>query len=94
MMPDLPHNGDGRNLHLPPAATSPSESAALLLAESLIHGLIARSILSVDDAIEIIEIAADVEREPTLSPSNGKLVPVQQSLLMPMADSLRYDRDD
>lgn len=37
--------------------------AAMLLVESLIHGLIARSVISVADAIEIVEVAADVKVE-------------------------------
>ena len=37
--------------------------AAMLLVESLIHGLIARSIISVDDAVEIVGVAADVKEE-------------------------------
>lgn len=32
--------------------------AEMLLVESLIHGLIARSVISVADAVEIVEIAA------------------------------------
>ncbi|WP_394730633.1 hypothetical protein [Altererythrobacter sp. GH1-8] len=35
----------------------------MLLAESLIHGLIARSVLSIADAIEIVGIAAEVVSE-------------------------------
>jgi len=34
--------------------------AAMLLVESLIHGLIARSILSTADAVEIVDAAAEV----------------------------------
>lgn len=37
--------------------------AAMLLVESLIHGLIARSALSVREAIEIVEVAAEVKIE-------------------------------
>lgn len=37
--------------------------AAMLLVESLIHGLIARSVISVDDAIEIVGVAAEVKEE-------------------------------
>lgn len=37
--------------------------AAMLLVESLLHGLIARSVLSVADAVEIVEIAAEVKAE-------------------------------
>jgi len=37
--------------------------AAMLLVESLIHGLIARSAISVVDAIEIVEVAVEVKAE-------------------------------
>ena len=37
--------------------------AALLLVESLIHGLIERKILSVADAVEIVDIATQVKSE-------------------------------
>lgn len=37
--------------------------AALLLLESLIHGLVARSVISAREAIEIVEIAAEVKSE-------------------------------
>ena len=41
----------------------PHGRVAMLLAESLIHGLIARSVLSIADAIEIVGIAAEVVEE-------------------------------
>ena len=34
--------------------------AAILLVESLIHGLIARKVITVADAVEIVDIAMDV----------------------------------
>ena len=37
--------------------------AAMLLCESILHGLIARSIISVADAVEIVGVAADVNEE-------------------------------
>jgi hypothetical protein len=37
--------------------------AAMLLAESLLHGLIARSVITVGDAIEIVEVASEVKEE-------------------------------
>lgn len=37
--------------------------AAMLLIESLIHGLIARGVLSVADAFEIVDVAAEVKME-------------------------------
>ena len=35
--------------------------AAMLLSESILHGLIARSLITVADAIEIVEVAAEVD---------------------------------
>lgn len=37
--------------------------AAILLVESLIHGLIARDVISVAAAVEIIDVATDVQAE-------------------------------
>lgn len=37
--------------------------AAILLVESLIHGLIARELISVEEAIEIVDTAAEVKLE-------------------------------
>ena len=46
----------------PPAADAHGE-AALLLVESLIHGLVARSVLSVDEAIALVTVAMDARAE-------------------------------
>lgn len=35
--------------------------AAMLLVESLVHGLIARRVLTVADAVEIVDVAAEVK---------------------------------
>ena len=35
--------------------------AAMLLTESLLHGLIARNLITVGDAVEMVEIAAEVK---------------------------------
>ena len=37
--------------------------AALLLVESLIHDLVVRAVISVDEAVEIVEVAAEVKAE-------------------------------
>lgn len=66
--------------------------AALLLVESLIHSLIARSVISVEDAVEIVavaeEVAADMEgdtgRLPT-APRNA------QTILKAVGQSLSHD---
>lgn len=46
-----------------PAIPDAHGQAAFLLVESLIHGLIARSALSVEEAIEIVQTAAEVKQE-------------------------------
>lgn len=37
--------------------------AAMLLVESLVHGLIARSVIRVEDAIDVVTVAIDVKME-------------------------------
>lgn len=72
--------------------SEPHGRAALLLVESLIHGLIGRSALSVGEAIEIIEIAADIEREISLDPTLATLPALPHAMLLPpLAHSLRFD---
>lgn len=65
--------------------------SALLLVESLIHHLISRSILSVREAIEIIDIAAEVEREIANEAVGGAPVARRVTSLTRMASSLRLD---
>lgn len=49
---------------VPPAPLPDAHGqAALLLIESLIHTLIARSVITVPDAIEVVEVAAEVRRD-------------------------------
>ena len=45
------------------AMPDPHGQAALLLVESLIHGLLASSVISIGDAIEIVETADSVQVE-------------------------------
>lgn len=68
--------------------------AALLLTESLIHGLLARSIISIDDAIEIVETADEVQVQ-VAEAADGAGAPMWQShaLLSAIAESLKYDVD-
>lgn len=51
-------NADGAAI-----GAEPHGQAALLLVESLIHGLIASSSLTVAQAIEIVQIAAEVKQD-------------------------------
>ena len=46
-----------------PCAADAHGQAAILLTESLLHGLIERQVITVADAIEIVEVAAEVEEE-------------------------------
>lgn len=59
---------DNEATPLPPrvplrADPDPQGQAALLLVESLVHGLIRKSALSIREAVEIIDIAAEVAAE-------------------------------
>ncbi len=88
-MPDLPSWGE-LNAHGQVALTADAHGrAALLLVESLIHGLVNRSILPLADAIEIVDIAAEIELELGRSGPIASNEP--HSLLAPIATSLRFD---
>lgn len=66
--------------------------AAMLLLESLIHGLIAKAVLSAEEAIEIVDVATEVKIESgaELGEAPAKL---QESidLLQNISASLRFD---
>lgn len=65
------------------------DSAEWLLVESLIHGLIARAHLTPLEAIDIIDVAADVERE--VHDARPGPIKAFRSLLAPLSRSLRVD---
>lgn len=71
----------------------PHGHAALLLVESMIHGLLARSVISIDDAIEIVETAGSVQVE-VAEVADGASQPMWQAhaLLTAIASSLKIDR--
>ena len=58
-------SSDNDNTHGTVASGGPDAhgQAAMLLVESLIHGLIARSVISTADAVEIVGVAAEVKEE-------------------------------
>jgi hypothetical protein len=66
--------------------------AAILLVESLIHGLVARKVLSVPDAVEIVEVAADV-KEDVASDSGESPANLQRSLTLLNAISTSLSND-
>jgi hypothetical protein len=61
-MPDVTNDNQLEN-SAPRREPDAHGQAALLLVESLIHDLVARSVLSVDEAVEIVEVAAEVKAE-------------------------------
>lgn len=66
--------------------------AALLLVESLLHGLIDSSVISIPEAVEIVEVAAEVEADLAVDRS----VPPEaarhsRDLLAAIGSSLKHD---
>lgn len=61
--------------------------AALLLVESLVHGLIERKLITVAHAVEIIDVAADVAGEIDHAAPGRK----PETLLRAVSNSLRLD---
>ena len=82
----------------PAAASAPRREpdahgqAAMLLVESLIHGLIARSLISTEEAVEIVTMAAEVKAEVAaeLGDSPGTLAR-SLALLESISRSLKGD---
>lgn len=71
---------------------NPAGEAALLLVESLIHGLIGKSVLSVAEAIEIIDVAANVRFELAEERGEDEMERERSLMLLTaMSHSLRFD---
>jgi hypothetical protein len=66
--------------------------AAMLLVESLIHGLIERSVLTVNEAVEIVDVASQIKMEvaDTLGDSPATMRK-SLSLLSAISSSLKLD---
>ncbi|WP_150125410.1 hypothetical protein [Sphingomonas sp. LM7] len=66
--------------------------AAMLLVESLIHGLIERSVITVADAVEIVEVATEVKAAigADMGDSPATLA-ASVALLGSIGDSLKHD---
>ena len=60
----------------------------------MIHALVDKGVLTLREAVEIVEIAGDVELEVAASKDSGKLPREQPSYLEPLARSLRGDLPD
>lgn len=89
MPEEINDNEQARSATLSPG---PYGQAALLLVESLIHGLVARSVITVADAVEIVEIAAEVKSDIANDMGDSPAA-LRKSLglLETMAQSLRSD---
>ena len=70
----------------------PHGQAALLLVESLIHGLLERSVINIREAIEIVETADDVQ-VAVAEAADGHGAPMWRShgLLTRILESLKVD---
>jgi hypothetical protein len=83
-------------LHLSPQAIGEPDAhgqAALLLTESLIHTLVDHRILSLDQALEVIQIAAEVKVEVAAAAGESKArMNESLALLAKMAGSFECDR--
>ena len=64
---------------------------AMLLVESLIHGLIERKVLSVADAVEIVETAREVQIDGSVESDPRETTLRSITLLQAITSSLRGD---
>lgn len=62
-MTHLANDNDGSRPTTPPEIPDAYGQAAMLLVESLIHALIGRSVIGVQEAIELVTIAIDAKME-------------------------------
>ena len=92
-MPINDNEPSGRDF-MPPIP-DPHGHAALLLVESLIHGLLARSIITTADAIEMVESADSVQVD-VAEAADGAGAPMwlSHALLEGIAHSLKVDSAD
>jgi hypothetical protein len=70
----------------------PSGQTALLLVESLIHCLRERSLISVEDAVEIVDTALSVQTDITAS-ADGAAPIMRRSLVQLLALKTSLERD-
>lgn len=76
-------------------APDPHGQAALLLVESLIHGLLSRSVLSVTEAVAIVETAVEVNAEIAAEQAASYATKDKSlSMLMAISASLQNDLPD
>lgn len=72
------------------SSPEPCGHAAMLLVESLIHGMVDQSLITVADAVEIVDIAKEVGAED-YADSSSTPSPSTVALLTKLGQSLRAD---
>ena len=77
----------------PPQEPDAHGEAALILVESLIHGLIERSVLRAEDALDILDTAVDVNGQLAEAPTGNRAIArTSRTILEAIISSLRtYD---
>jgi len=74
------------------SSPDPHGQAAMLLVESLLHGLIGKSIISVADAVEIVDAASEVKEQIAADLGDTPRAKMKSlSLLDAISISLRSD---
>ncbi|WP_129586265.1 hypothetical protein [Sphingomonas montana] len=90
---------DGENSSTTPFPVQACDRAALILAESLLRGLLERSVLTLGEAIEIVDTAIEIHaevveeadrRDETVQDSHTMLTAIGASLRVDLA---KVDRD-
>lgn len=82
---------DGHDVDAAAKVAEPHGQAALLLAESLLHGLIASSSLTVEQAVEIVQIAVEVKQDMADGAADTAADRRSLHLLNAISASLRND---
>lgn len=76
----------------PPDAPEHYGRAALLLVESLLHALISRSVITVHEAVEVLDTASEVEADRLIDSGTFHAdIPNTLTLLLAIRDSLAHD---
>jgi hypothetical protein len=91
-MSDVSNDNHGYPAVAPTPEPDAHGQAAMLLVESLIHGLVDREVISVPDAISIVDIAAEVTLE-VADDLGGTPETMQRSItiLNALSNSLEHD---
>lgn len=91
MVDPTPIEEKGAHPERPAPRFDANGQAAILLVESLVHGLIARSLITVDDAIDMIEDAVDVSEDFAREPRTHPAEPTSFTVLNAIRNSLSID---